>query len=243
MFLIILKKGFQRNFLTIKMDKRTALLYSQLKPYKALVNKTSGFIRWSLERVKNPYVACSFGKDSAVMLDLILKHNQNIPVRFASHPETRLLDNYDEVIKKWIEKGINYIEIFCDGNLVKIKHAQRDALDAVNENWDSFFVGIRKEESFGRRVSLKKLGMFHKLANGRIKISPMADWTEKEISVYTLANDLPVLNKYNIEGFSARTTSGIPRTNINECLQSLKSRDIMAFNKLCLLFNDVNEFV
>ena len=85
--------------------------------------------------------------------------------------------------------------------------------------------------------------MFHKLANGRIKISPMADWTEKEISAYVLSNDLPVLSKYNIEGFSARTTSGIPRTNIEECLLSLKQRDIYGYNKLCQLFPDTKNFV
>lgn len=225
------------------MDKKTALLYAQLKPYKALVNKTSGFIRWALERVENPYVACSFGKDSSVMLHLCLKHRPDIPVRFASHPETRLLDNYESVINAWIDKGINYHEIFCDGELIKVKHAQRDALDAMNENWDSFFVGIRQQESVGRRISLKKYGMFYKLKNGRIKISPMSEWSEKDIAAYVLSNDLPTLSKYNTEGFSSRTTSGIPRTNISECLQSLKSRDIQAFNKLCQLFTDVNEFV
>lgn len=225
------------------MDKKTALLYAQLKPYKALVNKTSGFIRWALERVENPYVACSFGKDSAVMLDLILKHAPNIPVRFASHPETRIIDNYEDVIKKWVSKGINYQEIFCEGGLIKVKNAQRNALDALHENWDSFFVGIRKQESFGRRVSLKKHGMFHKLkSNGRIKISPMADWNEREISVYILSNDLPTLGKYSVEGFSARTTSGIPRTNIEECLISLKQRDIEGYNKLCQLFPDTKYF-
>lgn len=225
------------------MDYKTAELYSKLHSYKALVNKTSGFIRWALERVENPYVACSFGKDSSVMLDLILKQNPNISVRFASHPETRILDNYDEVISKWKEKGINLNEIYCDGGIVKIKYAQRDALDAMNENWDSFFVGIRMQESAGRRISLKKYGMFHKLVNGRIKISPMADWKENDIAAYCLLNNLPILNKYNQEGFSARTTSGIPRTDINECLSSLKNRDIQAFNKLCQLFPDVKNFV
>jgi len=225
------------------MDKKTALLYAQLNTYKYRVDKTSNFIKYALENVKNPYVACSFGKDSAVMLHLVLQQAMNVPVRFASHPETRILDNYDEVINKWIDKGINYQEIYCDGGLIKVKHAQRNALNGLHENWDSFFVGIRKQESFGRRVSLKKFGMFYKLkSTGRIKISPMSDWTEKEISVYVLANDLPTLTKYQIEGFSARTTSGIPRTHIEECLNSLKQRDIQGFNKLCNLFPDVENF-
>jgi len=225
------------------MDQRTALLYAQLKQYKVLVSKTSGFIRWALERVETPYVACSFGKDSSVMLDLVLKQRPEIPVVFASHPETRILDNYDSVITEWIKKGINYHEIFCEGNLIKIKHAQREAMQNWSDSWDAFFVGIRKDESFGRRVSLKKYGMFHRLASGKIKICPMADWTTRDIAAYVISNDLPTLSKYNSEGFSARTTSGIPRTHVNECLQSLKNRDLNAFNQLCKLFPDVNEYI
>jgi 3'-phosphoadenosine 5'-phosphosulfate sulfotransferase (PAPS reductase)/FAD synthetase len=223
------------------LDEKTAKVYSQLRSYKALVNKTSGFIRWALEQTKKPYVACSFGKDSSVMLHLILQHRSDIVVRFASHPETRLLDNYDTVISFWLERGINYEEIYCDGGLIKLKHHQRDSLNIGN--WDSFFVGIRAEESFGRRVSLKNYGMFHKLANGRIKISPMAWWTEKDIAVYVLSKKIPCLDKYKKEGFSARTTSGIPRTHINECLLSLKNLNINNFNKLCKIFPDAREFV
>jgi tRNA(Ile)-lysidine synthase TilS/MesJ len=208
-----------------------------------LINKTNAFIEDSLSKVKMPYVACSFGKDSAVMLDLILKFSPHIPVRFASHPETRLLDNYDFVISEWMKKEINFEEIFCDGGLIKVKHAQRKALDALHQNWDSFFVGIRKEESFGRRVSLKKLGMFFKMKqNNRIKISPMANWKENDIATYVLVNNLPFLNKYASEGFSARTTSGIARTNIHETLNSLKQRDITSYNQLLKLFPDAKNF-
>lgn len=225
------------------MDKNTALLYVRLNKYKYLVNKTEGFISDSLSKVNKPYVACSFGKDSAVMLDIILKVYPDIPVRFASHPETRILDNYDQVISKWAERNINLHEIFCDGGIVKVKHAQRDALDAMHEDWDSFFVGIRAEESVPRRITLRKYGQFHKLSNGRVKISPMAWWGEDDISAYVISNNIPTLDKYVFEGFSARTTSGIPRTNIDECLQSLKNRDVHAFNKLCDLFPDVRSFI
>lgn len=224
------------------IDNKTAILYSQLKPYKTLVSSTCMFIAEALSKVNKPYLACSFGKDSSVMLDLVLKIKPDIRVRFASHPETNYLDNYNDVIGWWKKKGINYEEIFCEGGLVKVKHAQRNALDAMHEDWDSFLVGIRKQESFARRVSLSKYGKFHLLANGRTKISPLADWTEKEISVYMLENDLPVLNKYKHEGFSARTTSGIPRTHIEESLNSLKQRDIISYNLLCEIMPDAKNF-
>jgi len=176
------------------------------------------------------------------MLHLILQQTPDILVRFASHPETRLLDNYDEVISWWRgEQNINYEEIYCEGGLVKVKNDQRNKLS--QGRFDSFFVGIRAEESFGRRLSLKKHGQFHRMADGRIKICPVAWWSERDIITYIAMNGLPYLNKYGVEGFQSRTTSGIPRTHIHECLSSLKSRDIQAFNKLKMMFTDVDYFV
>lgn len=49
-----------------ELERQKGLLYAQMPEHKYLVNKTKKFIKWSLEQVNNPYVACSFGKDSAV---------------------------------------------------------------------------------------------------------------------------------------------------------------------------------
>ena len=224
------------------MDEKSALLYSKLNSYKYRVDSTTHFISSSLKKVRRPYVACSFGKDSSVMLDLILKIKPDIPVRFASHPETRILDNYGDVIKKWLDRGVNLNEIFCKGGLVKERHHQRKSLNGNPDDWDSYFVGIRKYESKDRKFSIQKHGMFFKLTNGRVRIAPIAHWTENDIVAYTLTNNLPVLSEYEHHGFSSRTSSGIPRTNISQSLNNLKIRDIHAFNRLCKLFQDVNNF-
>lgn len=215
--------------------------YAKLKSYQSLVLKTHEFIGRSLKLVKRPYVACSFGKDSSVMLHMVLKHDPNILVRFASHPETRLLDNYDQVIDWWRARPINYEEIHCEGRLVKVKHHQRDMLSAGD--FDAFYVGIRAQESFGRRVSLKTYGDFHRTVDGVAKICPMAWWSERDIAAYIITNKLPFLHKYQSEGFSARTTAGIPRTHINETLTSLRQRDVTAFNALQMIFPEVKHFV
>ncbi|MDD5231129.1 MAG: phosphoadenosine phosphosulfate reductase family protein [Candidatus Marinimicrobia bacterium] len=224
------------------MDEKSARLYAQLDQFKYLVSKTERFIAWSLRQVKNPYVACSFGKDSSVMLHMILKHAPNIVVRFATHPETNILDDYPGVIEWWVKNySIKLQEIYCDGGLVKVKHHQRKMLN--EGNWDAFFVGIRAQESFGRRVSLKTYSKYHQLANGRIKICPMAWWKENDVSAYIFSKDLPLLGKYKFEGISARTSSGTPRTHIHETLQALKSRDLQKFNQLCDLFEDAKYYV
>src|SRR5690606_13424265 len=214
--------------------------YSKLKAYQNLVIRTHEFIGRTLKLVKKPYVACSFGKDSSVMLDMVLKHDHNILVRFASHPETRLLDNYKQVIDWWRARGINYEEVYCEGRLVKVKHHQRNMLSAGD--FDGFFVGIRAEESFGRRVSLRKHSPYHRLPDGMVKISPLAWWTTRDIAAYIVTNNLPVLSKYILEGFDSRTTSGIPRTHIHETLSSLRQRDAASFNELQKLFPEVKYF-
>lgn len=224
------------------MRLREAELIVKTNEYQYRVRKTHEFIQQALERAPSPYVACSFGKDSSVMLHLTLVHSPDIPVRFATHPETNLLDDYERVVGWWVENHkINLEEVFCDGGFVKVKHHQRDRLS--EGEYLSFFVGIRAEESKGRRISLKVHGQYHLLKNGKTKISPMAWWKEKEIAAYMLVNDLPMLDKYSFEGVSARTTSGIARTHLRETLTSLRSRDITRFNQLIKLFPDAAEFI
>jgi 3'-phosphoadenosine 5'-phosphosulfate sulfotransferase (PAPS reductase)/FAD synthetase len=223
------------------LDQKTALLYYRLNSFQYLLQQTQRFIEQSLAKVKRPYLACSFGKDSSVMLDLVWQYKPDITVRFASHPETRLLDNYDEVIQWWLKRGINYEEIYCEGGLVKVKHHQRQSLN--QGEWDSYFVGIRAEESTERKKCLKFQGMFHQLSNGRIRIAPLAWWTTRDITAYLWGNKIPSLQAYHDLGFDTRTSAGIPRTCIHRCLRSLKDRDILAFNKLCELFPDAKEFV
>ena len=214
------------------MDKRTALLYAQLKPYKALVNKTSGFIRWALERVENPYVACSFGKDSSVMLHLVLQHKPDIQVKFLTKKETYLIDDYEGVVNWWRERYNANIEVIQYVGWLEGGTKMGIAQNMQATGFDSFFVGIRQDESVARRITIKKLGMFYKMADGKTRITPMSDWTTKEVGVYMLANDLPILKAYQREGFEARTTSNIPSKYPQEAIQRLKDSNISAYNEL-----------
>lgn len=219
------------------MDKKTAQLYAQLKPYKALVNKTSGFIRWALERVEHPYVACSFGKDSAVMLHLIMEMAPDIDVRFIRWKgETEHIDNYDEVIDQWNLHNLTQVEL----HRLTLSDKRKERYET--ENYDSYFVGLRMEESAARRITLKTHGMFFKNSKGMIRISPLADWTERDISTYVLANDLPTLNSYKEHGFSSRTASRVPREDwgIREnFLSDLKQRDFAAYQNIITKFPEL----
>ena len=223
------------------MDRKSAVLYSKLKQHKTLINKTSGFIRWALAKVETPYVACSFGKDSAVMLHLILLQRGDIPVRFIRWMnETELIDNYDHVIAMW--GNINLEQVILSRLSLSDKRKDR----YQTSTYDSYFIGLRSQESVARRFTLQKHGIFYKNKAGMVRISPLADWSEDDISAYVYANNLPTLNTYLDHGMSSRTSSRIPRADhgIRESfLVDLKQRDFQAFQKLLINFPEIKDYV
>lgn len=222
------------------MDTKSASLYAQLKHFRHLVNKTSGFIRWSLDRIENPYVACSFGKDSAVMLHLVLKHRPEIPVRFIRWKnETEHIDNYDQIINQWNIPNLQQITL----SRASLSDSRKDRYQT--ESYDSYFIGLRKEESVARRITLKKHGLFYTLKSGLTRISPLADWTTRDIAAYVVSNRLPTLNSYIVQGMQSRTASRIPRSDhgIREnFLNDLRQRDFQAYQQLLVKFPEIKEY-
>lgn len=225
------------------IDEKSALIYSQMPEHKMLVRKTINFIKWSLSNVDNPYLACSFGKDSAVMLHLVYEQCNNIPVRFVRWKfETDLMNNYNEVIKQWLDKyDINLHEIELSRNTLDEVVADR----YVTEGYDSYFIGFRKNESAARRITISTMGKFAKMKSGIIRISPMADWTVNDIAAYIIENKIPTLKSYGIDGFDARTSSRVPRADYGirtASLTQLKNRDIKSYNELIAKFPDARYF-
>ncbi len=224
------------------MDKETAALYAKLKPYKALVSKTRAFIRRALDSVERPYVACSFGKDSSVMLHLVAMESEFVHVKFLTKTETNLIDNYDDVVAWWRSLYNVEIEVMNYRGWLEGGTSLGIAKNMQAEEFDSFFVGIRKDESVARRISLLKDGMFYKMADGKTRIAPLAGWHTRDIATYMYEHNLPILSAYLREGFDARTTASISSKYPHESLARLKDRDIDAYNKLIQLFPDLKLF-
>lgn len=225
------------------IDERSAMLYAKLPEFRYLVTKTKSFIRWALAKVQHPYVACSFGKDSSVMLHLVLQERKDIAVKFLGKVETSLIDDYDSVIKWWESNYPVHVERIIYTGWLEDREAKTGIAENItDEGFDSFFVGLRKEESVGRRITLNTHGKYYKAKNGKIRIAPLADWQTKDIAAYMLSNGLPVLSAYKREGFSARTTSNIPSKYPHEAIARLKDADIDSYNKLIQLLPDAKYY-
>ena len=223
------------------MDRRSALLHAKIHSFNRLVNKTSGFVRWALSRVETPYVACSFGKDSAVMLHIILEHKPDIPIRFIRWKnETEHIDNYDEVINEWGKINLTQIEL-CRESLNDNRPERYQTTQ-----FDSYFIGLREDESTARRITLKANGIFYKNKAGLIRIAPLAEWSTRDIAAYVYSKNLPILKSYLQKGISSRTASRIPRSDYGirtNFLIDLKRYNLAAYQQLLLKFPEIKQYV
>lgn len=214
------------------MTEKAAALYAKMPEHIALVRRTREFIRHSLDRLENPYLACSFGKDSSAMLHLVLQEKPDIPVVWVTFPETRLLDNYEEVAGQWVERyGVNLREIFVN----VAPEIDFDDKTAFPLDFDSYFVGIRADESVRRRITLKKYGVIYRKKSGITRVSPMAHWKTADVAAYITENRLPTLNIYRSETFAARSVTSITEDLFafrQNQLSELKRRNLSAYTKL-----------
>ncbi len=164
-------------------------------------------LQWASEKFESGLVlSSSFGAQAAVMLHLATRIFPEIPVIFVDtgylFPETykfaqslveRLEVNlkvyqserspaWQEAIhgKRW-EQGIKGLESYNIENKVEPMNLALEELKAK-----AWLAGLRRQQS-ATREALPVIA----LANGRVKIHPIIDWTDKNVHDYLKENDLP----------------------------------------------------
>lgn len=226
------------------MKEIDARLHQKLETHQRRVAQAQDIIAKSLEVCGNPYVACSFGKDSSAMLHLVLCYAPSIEVRFLRWTESQMLDDFDRVIEWWLNRGIN----------LHIIDMHRDSIDEkAGDRWqkveefspcDGYFIGLRADESRGRRITLSKDGEIYVRKDGMVRLAPLAWWRTIDVAAYTLAHDLPMLDAYNAGGFEQRTSARVPRESVRpNALSELKRRDIGRFNALVSKYPEARAYV
>ena len=176
------------------------------------------------------YVSCSFGKDSSVVAHAANFLYNGIPI-FAVDPgcpthwlqrEKTMWISYAKRMG-WNLKFFQWDKWSCVGG-EKDENKARSKIHAdmffdMTEYADSLglttrIIGLRAEESKGRRISLRKLGMDAVLADGRRRIIPVARWSTDFIWAYIIKHGLPWLEIYDRLGPEARNgLVGVNGTN------------------------------
>jgi 3'-phosphoadenosine 5'-phosphosulfate sulfotransferase (PAPS reductase)/FAD synthetase len=241
------------------IPKEQSLLYSRLKKHKAKVSQAFSLVAAALANSGNPYVAFSGGKDSTAMLDIVRQFRPDVPVIYfdadCSYPET------DELIGVYQDMGVNIQRWECRPVLDIIREHGLDnpdigsymmyetvwlpckqVLDAYRYDW--VFVGLRADESFGRRWNARMRGpIYYVKAKNVAQCCPLQWWYTEDVWAYVHANGLPYNRAYDYDGVERISywagTASICRGRWHE----LKRHWPSIYNRFVGEFPEVGEYV
>ena len=162
-------------------------------------------VAWGLAHGQNHAMSSSFGAQSAVALHMITRQQPDIPVilvdtgylfpetyRFADELVERLQLNLKVVrplvSRAWMEarhgrlweQGVVGIDQY---NSLRKVEPMRRALDEFEVG--TWFTGLRRNQA-ASRVNTPIV----ELRNGRYKVSPLADWTDRDVWLYLKQHEL-----------------------------------------------------
>lgn len=163
-------------------------------------------VAWFLSKCPQTILSSSFGAQAAVALHMVTRQRADIPVVLVDtgylFPETyQFVDDLTERLRlnlkvyraplspawqearygKLWEQGLEGIERYNQMNKVE---PMRRALEELGA--DGWISGIRRQQSQSRASR-----EIVEISNGRMRLHPIVDWTDRDIFQYLKAYDLP----------------------------------------------------
>jgi phosphoadenosine phosphosulfate reductase len=167
-------------------------------------------IRAALSRASAPCVTCSFQASGVVLVHMIREIVPDIPVLFLDtfHHFPGTYAYRDDMARRW---NLNLVNIAADDPAPGLWERDHEAccarhkvdpLFAAMRDYDVWFTGLRRSQSV-TRANLPRTQPFT-LPSGVVveKVSPLADWTTRDIWAYAKAHEIPLLPLYD-EGYTS----------------------------------------
>ena len=164
----------------------------------------------TLADAKTPCVTSSFQAEDVVLVHFVREVMPNVPVLFLEtfHHFPQTLAYRDDIAAKW---NLNLINLKAPEPQVGLWQTSTDdccarhkvgPLFGALEGYDTWFTGLRRDQS-PSRANLQHVEPFT-LKSGRIlrKVSPLAEWTTRDVWRYAKAHDIPLLPLYEL-GYSS----------------------------------------
>lgn len=203
-------------------DRLRYLLRSRSRAYRSAVDR-------SIEAIKALHgpvaVFTSWGKDSVVMCHLAVTHRTDVTlVHMAGglpgsehiHEFFAQLGVPVHVIPRDIPRTIAWLKEIglyherSEKTRAGVARKVAKLSDWMRENgYRVQMIGMRAEESLGRRWNYRARGLTYELANGITTCCPIAHWAVEDVWAYIVANDVP----YNERVYDAET-HGMTRETI-----------------------------
>lgn len=168
------------------------------------VQKAKDLIKEATEKYERVAVACSFGKDSMVVLHLALQVKSDIQVFSVMTPfKPDITQGYRiKITQEWNLNTQNFIQA------LNYEHMPQDPDDCCNYykvtptkiaiahfNLDAWITGLRRTEGRTRTDY-----DYIETRSGLVKVNPILDFTELDVWRYLAINEIPVNPLYK-EGY------------------------------------------
>jgi phosphoadenosine phosphosulfate reductase len=163
-----------------------------------------------LATATTPCVTSSFQAEDVVLVHLLRGVKPDIPVLFLEtfHHFPQTLTYRDEIASKW---QLNLINLKAPEPSIGLWQTSTDdccarhkvgPLFGALEGYDTWFTGLRREQS-PSRANLQHVEPFTLKSGTPIrKVSPLAEWTMKDVWQYAKAHDIPLMPLYEL-GYSS----------------------------------------
>jgi len=164
----------------------------------------AALIAAELERADRPCVTSSFQAECVVLIDLLRRVRPDIPVLFidTAHHFAETLAYRDERAAAW---NLNIVNVAANEPKIGAWRSSTDACCAMHkvgplfdalEQYDVWFTALRREQS-PSRAALAHVAPFRLPTGTAIrKVSPLADWTMRDVEAYAYVNEIPLLPLY-----------------------------------------------
>ena len=161
-------------------------------------------------RAAVPCVTSSFQAECVVLVHMLREVRPKIPVLFLDtvHHFAQTYTYRDDIAAKW---NLNLINLKAPEPQVGLWQTSTDdccarhkvgPLFGALEGYDTWFTGLRRDQS-PSRANLQHVEPFT-LKSGKLlrKVSPLAEWTTRDVWRYAKAHDIPLLPLYEL-GYSS----------------------------------------
>ena len=167
-------------------------------------------IAQALASAKTPCITSSFQAEDVVLVHLLREVKPDIPVLFLEtfHHFPQTLAYRDEIAAKW---NLNLINLKAPEPSIGLWQTSTDdccarhkvgPLFGALEGYDTWFTGLRREQS-PSRANLQHVEPFTLTSGTPLrKVSPLAEWTMKDVWQYAKAHDIPLMPLYEL-GYSS----------------------------------------
>ncbi len=170
------------------------------------MNAAESLIARELESAGAPCVTASFQADCVVLLHMLRAVRPDIPVLFLDtvHHFAETYEYRDRLANEW---HLNLLTLRAEEPAKGLWQQSTDACCARHKvgplfgalaGYDTWFTGLRREQS-ASRAGLQEVEPF-KLPDGKTlrKVSPLAQWTTKDVWAYAKAHAIPLLPLYDL---------------------------------------------